>query len=155
MTVLIQSVFLEVFPGSTMPWSENPSLKLRDMYDQVYSHLISRSPHRNTILQVLGQVVVAKHTPSGVNFIGSNSSSPKRIAAILGLEHDLVVQLVTEFRSILSGGDEYTDIEIRHPSSLEFLLDSSRSQDLYIDISDALLILQRAPLRTIFVTEGM
>ena len=65
------------------------------------------------------------------------------------------MQLVTEFHLIPEGGDERTDIRIQ-PSFLRFLLDPSRSQELSIDVNDALLILRHAPtLRTIFDTEGM
>jgi len=127
------------------------------MYDQVYSHLIINSPHRETILQVLGQVIVTKDMPPDIDATGipANFSSPRWITAILGLKPDLVMQLVTEFHSLLEVGDEHSDIIIRQSSLLEFLLDSSRSQGAFIDINDALLILRRAPLRTIFVTEGM
>jgi len=139
-----------------MPWSNNPSLKLQDMYDQVYMHLISSSTHRDTILQVFGQIILAKDIPPDVGAIGipTNSSSPKRIAAILGLKHNLVKRLVANFHSLLEGGDEYTDIKIRQQSFLEFLLDSSRSQELCIDVNDARLILRDAPLRTILIDEG-
>jgi len=127
------------------------------MYDRVYSHLIINSPHRDTILQVLGQVIVIKDIPPDIDAIGVpvNFSSPRWITAILGLKPDLVMQLVREFHSLLEVGDEHSDIMIRQPSFLEFLLDPSRSQELCINISDALLILRGAPLRTIFVTEGM
>jgi len=127
------------------------------MYDRVYSHLIINSPNRDTILQVLGQVIVAKNMPPDVDAIGipANSASPKRITAILGLTCNLVMQLVTEFHLLLEAGEEDSDIMIRHPSFLEFLLDSSRSKELYIDLNDALLILQHALPRIIFDTEGM
>jgi len=95
--------------------------------------------------------------PPDVDTIGipANSASPKRITAILGLTCNLVMQLVTEFHSLLEAGDEDSDIVIRQPSFLEFLLDSSRSQELYIDVNDALRILRHAHIRIIFGTEGM
>ena len=127
------------------------------MYDRVYSHLIINSPHRDTILQVLGQVIVTKDMPPDMDAIGipANFSSPRSISAILGLKRDLVMQLVTKFHLLLEVGDEYTDMMMRQPSFSEFLLYSSGSQELCIDINDALLILRCAPLRTIFVIEGM
>jgi len=127
------------------------------MYDRVYSYLIINSPHRDTILQVLGQVIVTKDMPPDIDAIGipANFSSPRWITAILGLNRDLVMQLVTDFHSLLEVGDECTDMMIRQPSFSEFLLDPSRSQELCIDINDALLILRHAPLRSIFVTYGM
>jgi len=158
MTPLIHQAFSRVFPGPDMPWNDNSSIQLQDMYDRVYTHLIVNSPHRDTILQVLGQVIVAKDMPPVIDASGipANFPSPKRIAAILGLEYDLVMQLVTEFHPILEGGDEHTDIKIRQPYFLEFLLDPSRSQELFINVNEALLIVRHAPtLRTIFDTEGM
>ena len=127
------------------------------MYDRVYSHLIINSPHRDTILQVLGQVAVTKDMPPDIDVIGIpvTFSSPRWITALLGLKPDLVMQLVTEFHSLLEVGDEHSDITIRQPAFLEFLLDSSRSQELCIDINGALLTLQHALLRIILDAEGM
>jgi len=127
------------------------------MYDRVYSHLVINSPNRDTILQVLGQIIVASDMPLDVETIGisTNAPSPKRITAILGLKRNLVMQLVTEFHSLLEAEDEDSDIMIRQPSFLEFLLDSSRSQELYIDVNDALRILRHAHIRIIFDAEGM
>jgi len=42
-------------------------IQLQDMYDKVYSHLISSSQHRDTILQVLGQVIIAKGMPDDMD----------------------------------------------------------------------------------------
>jgi len=129
-----------------MPWNSNSSIQLQDMYDQVYSHLISSSQYRDIVLQVLGQVIITKDLPPNVDAAGS-SSSPKQIAAVLGLEQDLVMRLVADFHLLLEGGDESSDIKIRQPSFLEFLLDFSRSQELFVDVNEA-------TLRTIFHTEG-
>jgi len=156
MTPLFQSVFSRVFPGPIIPWNNNSSIQLQDMYDQVYSHLISSSRHRDTFLQVLGQVIISKDMLPNVDVISipANSSSPKQIAATLGVECDLVIQLVADFHLLFEDHD--SDITIRQPSFLEFLLNPSRSQELCIDVNDALLILRYAPtLRTIFETEGM
>jgi len=153
----LHSVFSMVFPGPNMPWNNNSSIQLQDMYDQVYSHLIINSRHRDTILQVLGQVIVTQDMPPDIDAIGipANLSSSKRIAATLGLERDLVIQLVADFHLLLEGGDDDSGIMIRQPSFLEFLLDPSRSQELSIDVDDALVILRHAHLRMIFDTEGM
>jgi len=96
--------------------------------------------------------------PPDVDAIGipANSPSPRRITAILGLKPNLVMKLVAELHSLLEAGDEDSDIMIRQPSFPEFLLDSSRSHELCIDVNDALLILRHAlTLRTIFDTEGL
>jgi len=141
MTFYIRSVFARVFPGPIMPWRHKPSLKLQNMYDRVYRHLISTSQHRDTILQVLGQVIIAKDMPPDVSPLGisapTNTSSPKQIAAILGLEDDLVMRLVTDFHLPLEGRDTSSHIKIGQPSFLEFLLDFSRSQELFVDVSEA------------------
>ena len=120
------------------------------MYDKVYSHLISSSQYRDTILQVLGQVIIAKGMADDVDALGiyANSSSPRNIATILGLEHDLVMRIAADFHLLLEGGDESSDIKIRQPSFLEFLLDFSRSQELFVDVNEA-------TLRAIFHAEGM
>ena len=146
----LHSVFSRVFPGPSMPWNNNPMIQLQDMYDKVYSHLISSSQHRDTILQVLGQVIIAKGMPDDVDALGisANSSSPRHIATILGLEHDLVMRIAADFHLLLEGGDESSDIKIRQPSFLEFLLDFSRSQELFVDVNEA-------TLRAIFHAEGM
>ena len=80
--------------------------------------------------------------------ISANSSSPRHIATILGLEHDLVMRIAADFHLLLEGGDESSDIKIRQPSFLEFLLDFSRSQELFVDVNEA-------TLRAIFHAEGM
>jgi len=67
-----------------------------------------------------------------------------------------VMQLVRDIPLLLESGDKDSDIKICQPSFLEFLLDPSRSQELSIDVNDALLILRHAlTFRTIFETEGM
>jgi len=140
-----------------MPWNKNPSLQLQDMYDQVYSHLIGTSKHRDSLLQILGQVIIAQGTPD-VDTFGSlpNTSSLEWIKAILGLEHDSVMQIVTELHLLLEVENEDQFIRIRHPPFLEFLLDRARSQDLFIDVDEARLMLQDAPavIGWIFSTAG-
>jgi len=130
-----------------MPWDKNSSLQLQDMYDQVYSYLIGTWRYRDTTLRILGQVIIAQGLPPDVTPIGSqpNSSSPKWIAAILNLEHDRVMQIVTRLHLLLEveNGDE--GIRIRYPSLIEFLLDRTRSQDLFIDLDEARLVPRDAP----------
>jgi len=128
------------------------------MYDQVYSHLIDTSKHRDTLLRILGQVIIAQGTPSDVDTFGSlpNTSSLEWIKAILGLEHDSVMQIVTELHLLLEVENEVRYIRIRHPPFLEFLLDRARSQDLFIDVNEARLMLEDAPaiIGWIFSTAG-
>jgi len=140
-----------------MPWNENSSLQVQDMYDQVYSYLIG--PSNRTTLQILGQVIIAQGMAPDMDSVSArpNSSSPKLIAAILGLEHGSVVETVAELHSLLEVGNEDKDsIRIRHPPFVKFLLDGRRSQDLFVDIDAARLLLRNAHaiIRRIFNTEG-
>ena len=141
-----------------MPWNENSSLQLQDMYDRVYSHLIRTLKRQGTMLRILGQVIVAQGLPPDLDTGGSppNSSSSRWIEAILDLEYGSVMQIVTELRLLLEveKGDE--DIRIRHPSFLKFLLDPIRSRELFVDVNQARLVPRGAPavVRWIFNTES-
>jgi len=60
--------------------------------------------------------------------------------------------------SLLEVGNEEEDsIRIRHPPFVKFLLDRGRSQELFVDIDAARLLLRNAHaiIRRIFNTEGM
>ena len=152
-------IYHKSFPDFLLDRSRSKefAIDLQASHDRLYSHLVSMSQDRDTILQVLGQVIIAKYIPPDMNIIGinANCSSPKQVAAILGLEHDVVMQLVRDIPLLLEGADKDSDIKILQPSFLEFLLDPSRSQELSIDVNNALLVLQHAPtLRIIFDTKG-
>jgi len=141
-----------------MPWHTNSSLQLQDMYDRVYSHLIGTSRHRDAILQVLGQCLVSEGMNSDVDDLGTpaNTSSPNRIEIILGLEHGSIPQLLTDISLLLEVGDEDEDIKIRDPLFRSFLLDRSRSQELFCDLENAQLTLKfAAPIRKVFGAQGM
>jgi len=59
--------------------SKEFNIKIEDgMYNQIYSHLIRTSRHRDAVLQILGQVIIARNMPSEVDIFGTpkNSSSP-------------------------------------------------------------------------------
>jgi len=141
-----------------MPWHTNSSLQLQDMYDRVYSHLIGTSRGRRAILQVLGQCLVSEGMNSDVDDLGTpaNTSSPNRIEIILGLEHGSIPQLLTDISLLLEVGDEDEDIKIRDPLFRSFLLDRSRSQELFCDLENAQLTLKfAAPIRKVFGAQGM
>ena len=134
---------------------DDARLTLRDMYDQVYSHLISSSQHRNTILQVLGQIIIAKDMSPHMDIIGSpaNATHPDRIETILGLEPGAVLQAISDVRMTLEVGD--TNIKIQDPNFQDFLLDYSRSKGLYVDLNHARFTLQlAAPIRKVFGAQG-
>jgi len=141
------------------------------MYDLVYSHLIGSSERRDTILRILDQLVIARTMPSDVDILGTpaNSSSPTRLASILGLTHDQLGRAVADVHLMLElshypgirrgfFGEFFRqdqDIKFRHASFLEFLLDQSRSRELFVDIEKARLTLRKAYIRYIFNIEGM
>ena len=133
-----------------MPWNKNPSLQLQDVYDQVYSYLIWRD--RDATLRILGQVIIAQCLPPDP----PNFSSPKWIATIINLEHSRVVQIVTGLYPLLEVENEDEDIRIQHSSFREFLLDRTRSQDLFVDLDEARLLRQDTPaiIRRLFISEG-
>jgi len=141
-----------------MPWNENSALQLQDMYDQVYSHLISTSEHRETILQILAQCLVAEGMNSDVDILGTpaNTSSPDRIEMILGLKHGAIPRLLEDIRLLVEVGDSEQDIKINNPFFRNFLLDRSRSQGLFLDLDGARLTLRfAAPIRKVFGANGM
>jgi len=136
----------------------NSSLQPQDMYDRVYSHLIGTSRHRDVILQILGQCLVSEGMNSDVDDLGTpaNTSSPNRIETILGLEHGSIPQLLTDISLLLEVGDEDEDIKIHDPLFHSFLLDRSRSQELFCDLENAKLTLKfAAPIRKVFSARGM
>jgi len=128
------------------------------MHDRVYSHLIGTSRHRDAILQILGQCLVSEGMNSDVDDLGTpaNTSSPNRIETILGLDHGSILQLLTDISLLLEVGDEDEDIKIRDPLFRSFLLDRSRSQELFCDLENAQLTLKfAAPIRKVFGARGM
>jgi len=151
-----ETVFSSVFPGPQMPWNKNASLQLQDMYDQVYSYLIGTSRDRDTILRILGQVIIAQPVPLEVRSVDPppNYSSPNWIAAILDLEQGYVMEIVTDLHLLLEVENGDDEIKIRHPSFLEFLLDRTRSQELFVDFDEARLVPRDVPaiFRWIFMT---
>jgi len=151
------SVFSKVFPGPHMPWNNNSSLQLQDMYDQVYSHSIRTSPYQDTILKILGQCFVSEGMTSDMDIPGipANTSSFKRIAAILGIYYTDIPKILADMR-LLVKIDKDQNIKINEPFLRDFLLDQSRSHELFIDLDDARLTLKlAAPIRKVFGSEGM
>ena len=127
-------------------------------HDCLFYHLIGTSKHRDTVLQVLGQCLVSEGMDSDVDIIGTpaNTSSPARIEIILGIKCGAVLSLLQDIYLLLEVGDGDQDIEIRNPFLRGFLLDRSRSQELYLDLDDARSTLKfAAPIRKVFGAEGM
>jgi len=152
-------IYHKSFPDFLLDRSRSKefAIDLQVPHDCLYSHLVGTSQHRDTILRVLGQVMVAEDMPSDVDIIGSfaNTSSPRRIEVILGLEPGDIVRIVGDVRLVLQVGDPEQDIKIQDPAFHDFLLDRSRSKELYVDLEDARLTLQlAAPIRKVFGAQG-
>jgi len=139
--------------------SKEFAIDLQAVHDCLYSHLVGTSQERDTILQVLGQVMVAEGMPSDVDIIGSpaNTLSPDRVGVILGLEPGNITQIFADvrFNLVLQVGNQDQDIKIQDTTFHDFLLGQPRSRELYVDLDDARLILQlAAPIRKVFGAQG-
>jgi len=150
------SVLSKVLTAMRSKKESVPQLQDDSIFDWVYSRLVSNSKYRDVILHALGQVILAQSMPSDVDIFGTpaNSSSPKRVEQILVLEHGTVMQALADVQLTHEPLDEDQDIKIRYPPFLSFLLDRSRSQDLFIDLNKARDTLQVAPIRWFFDFEG-
>ena len=142
-----------------MPWHTNSPLEIQDMYDLVYSHLIRTLKLRDTILEILAQVIIARSMPPDVGAFESdepsNSSSPKWLTSNFGMTHGELGRAVADIHMLLKLGNNDQVISVRHTSLLEFLLDLSRSRELFGDVDQASLALSHVGIRQIFDTEGM
>jgi len=104
--------------------------------------------------------MVAEGMPSDMDIIGSlaNTSSPDRVEVILGLEPGDITRIFADvrFNLVLQVGNQDQDIKIQDPAFHDFLLDRSRSRELYVDLDDARLTLQlAAPIRKVFGAQGV
>jgi len=55
------------------------------------------------------------------------------------------MEIVTELHLLLEVGEADEDIRIRYQSFVEFLLDRTRSQDLFVDLNEARMVLRDVP----------
>ena len=126
-----------------------PLLQDDSIFNWVYPRLIANSKYRDVILQVLGQVIVAQRKPSDLDIFGTpaNSSFPQRIEQILGLEWGTVIEALEDIDLTHGSLGRDEDIKIRHPPFLCFLLDRSRSQEIFVDLDDARRTFRFAPIR--------
>jgi len=134
------------------------AISVEDVYDCLFSRLISTSQYRDIILQVLSQCFVSEGMNSDVDIMGTpaNSSTPKRIGMILGLPHGAISILFKRLRLVLEVGNDDQDIKIHNPLFRSFLLNRSRSEGLILDLDDARLTLKfAAPIRKVFGAQGM
>jgi len=138
--------------------SNDFAVNVEDAHVCLYSHLIGTSQHRDTILQVLGQCLVSEGMNSDVDILGTptNTSTPNRVEMILGLKQGAIPGLLVDILLLLQVGNAEQDIKIRDPLFRSFLLDQSRSRELFIDLKGARLILKlAAPIRKVFGAQGM
>jgi len=107
--------------------------------DFLYTHITTNANNQHDLLKVLGQLLIACEMPSGDDIFGSpaNSSSPKRLEAILGLKPGGIRWILTDMHSLLKIGSNSDDIKILHASFPDFLLDKSRSQNFRVDLEEA------------------
>ena len=134
------------------------AVNVEDSHDCLFSYLIGTSQHRDTILQIIGQCLVSECMTSDVDILGTpaNTSSPDRIEVILGLGPGAIRVALAGVRLLIEIGNEDQDIKIRDPFFRDFLLNRSRSQELFLDLDDARLTLKfAAPIRKVFGAEGM
>ena len=134
------------------------AVNLEDSYDRLFSHLICTSQYKDIILLVLGQCLVSEGMNSDVDILGTpaNTSSPDRIETILGIEHGAIPRILEDVRLLVEVGNAEQDIQINNPSLRTFLLNRSRSQELFCDLDEARLTLKfAAPIRKVFGAQGM
>jgi len=126
--------FLEAPPGDT-PFAQ---------LDFIYTHITTNANHQQSILKVLGQLIIARDMASGDDTLGSpaNSSSPKRLEAILNFHPGDIRRILTDMHSLLKIGTDWEDIKILHASFPDFLLDKSRSKDFSVDLEAARVTLE-------------
>jgi len=153
-------IYHKSFPDFLLDRSQSKefAIDFQAVHDCLYSHLVSTSRYRGTILRILGQVLLAEGMPSDVDIIGSpaNTSSPDRVEPILGLQHGDIARVVRDVRLVLQVGNQSQDIKIQDPGFRKFLLDRSRSKGVFVDLDDARVTLQlAAPIRKIFGPQGM
>lgn len=94
--------------------------------DTLYSRILSTCPDPAYPLSILGVILVS-------------SCQMEFIEGLLGLEPGEVAICLRGFNSVLEipqEDDKVRSIRIRHPSFREFLLDSSRSREYFIDIGE-------------------
>jgi len=154
-------IYHKSFPDFLLDSSRSKefTIDLQAAHDCLYSHLVGTSQSRDTILRVLGQVMVAEGMPSDVDIIGSpaNTSPPNRVEVILGLEPGDITRIFADvrFNLVLQVGNGDQDIKIQDPAFHGFLLDRPRSKELYVDLEDARLTLRlAAPIRKVFGAQG-
>jgi len=116
--------------------------------DQLYSHIVHAVKHRTQVLQILGQLILAKEMPNEQDILGSpsNSTATSRIEVILGLRDGDARRLLNRMHSLIDVGD---DLKLLHASFPDFLQDTSRSMGFVVNLAEAREMLGLAYIRAI------
>jgi len=116
--------------------------------DQLYSHTVLSVRHRKEVLLILGQLILAENMSDEEDILGSpsNSTSQRRIEAILNLHVGDAERLLNSLHSVINIGK---DLKLLHTSFKDFLLDPSRAKDFAVDLPEACMMLGLAYIRAI------
>jgi len=116
--------------------------------DQLYSCVVRSVTRRMEVLEILGQLILAREMSNEEDILGSpsNSTSQSRMEVILNLRVGDANELLNRMHSVVDVGE---DLKLRHASFCDFLLDPSRSKDFQVNLSDARRVLGLAYMRTI------
>jgi len=104
--------------------------------DQLYALIVRCAKHRATVLQILGQLILAKEMTNEQDILGSsrNSISRRRVEAVLSLRDGDTIRVLNSMHSLIDVGD---NLKLLHASFADFLLDPSRSKEFAVDIGEA------------------
>jgi len=116
--------------------------------DQLYSHIVRSVKYREEVLLILGQLILAKEMSNAADILGSssNSTSQKRIEVILNLRIGDAKRLLNSMHSLIDVGK---DLKLLHASFQDFLLDSSRSKEFFVNLQEARVMLGLAYIQAI------
>jgi len=112
---------------SLPPTNEKPFARI----DCLYLLIIRSAEHLETILQILGLLIATR--AAGVED-GEESLGPTDLEAALDLQRGDVRRSLTDMHSLIDIREEEGYIRILHTSLSDFLLDASRSMELFIDV---------------------
>jgi len=116
--------------------------------DQLYSCIVKTVKHREEVLLILGQLILAKEMSNEGDILGSpsNSTSQKRVEVILNLPIGDATRLLNSMHSVIDVGE---DLKLLHVSFQDFLLDPSRSNNFAVNLIEARTMLGMAYIRVI------
>jgi len=127
-----------------MPVGDAPYAPL----DQLYSHIVRSVKYRAEVLLILGQLILAKEMSNAADILGSssNSTSQKRVEVILNLRVGDAKRLLNSMHSLVDAGK---DLKLLYASFQDFLLDSSRSEEFFVNLQEARVMLGLAYIQAI------